>query len=230
MGRIHTHNVNCKHGVGKENENKGFSTMAKNGKPCTRNTTDKMKSEIADMKKYLGTLRLLTEKDLKDWKNKDDKGSKGKWELISGVVDSGAVDTVTPGKTAKHIAVKPTEMSKRGMYYTTADGSPVTNEGEKFIEGFSDEGIPMAAPMQIANISRTLWSVRRMKEAGGLVAFGLSENMKIVDCNTGKTLCKGGEDVIVNKATGTKTKIQDTGKDYILNMWIKKPEAFTRQP
>ena len=80
----------------------------------------------------------------------------GKWEVISSVVDSGAIDTVLPKNSAKHVPIKQTEMSKREMYYTTADGSLVYNEGEKIIEGFSDQGTPVRTPMQVADVSKPL--------------------------------------------------------------------------
>ena len=74
--------------------------------------------------------------------------------------------------------------------------------------------------MQIADVNRTLFSVRRMKEAGNIVAFGLSENLAIVDMNDGKVVCHGGEDIVVNKQSGIATSIRDTGKDYMLDVWV----------
>jgi len=111
--------------------------------------------------------------------------------LISSVVDSGAIDTVLPKDSAKHVPVRQAEMSRKGMYYTTADGFPVYNEGERIIEGFSDQGTPVRTPMQVADVSKPLMSVRRMKQAGNLVVFGLSEGLAIIDVKTGAKLCEG---------------------------------------
>ena len=201
--------------------------MIKTGKPNGKNN-------IADMQRYLGGLKELTRKDYQEWK--DRQKDTEQWEVVSGVVDSGAVDTVTPLNAVKFIKTEETEMSREEWYYTTADGSYVYNRGEKFLEGFSDDGTPLGAPAQVADVDRTLWSVRRMKQGGSMVIFGLDENLKIVDCNSGKTLCRGGDNVIVDKITGKLTKIKDTGKDYVLNMWVKKPKeigkaaTFQRRP
>ena len=78
----------------------------------------------------------------------------------------GAIDHVSPEEIASHVPVKETEMSKRGMYYTTADGTPVVNKGEKTLYGISEDGTPMKIPVQVAGVNRTLFSVRRIEEAG----------------------------------------------------------------
>ena len=74
-------------------------------------------------------------------------------------------------------------------------------------------------------------SVRKMKQAGNLVVFGLSEGLAIIDTKTGEKICEGGEDVILNKKSGVKTEIIDTGKEYVMKTWVKRPaETFHRQP
>ena len=149
---------------------------------------------------------------------------RGKWEVIEGVVDSGAVDTVTNKSTTKFIPIHETKRSKRGAFWTTADGNHVYNEGEKFIEGFTGQGTPTCMPMQIGDVSTTLFSVRRMKEAGNLVVFGLKEELAVVNWKTGKTLCKGGDNVIIDENSGVTTNIDDNGKEYTMKIWVKVPE------
>ena len=83
----------------------------------------------------------------------------------------------------------------------------------------------MDLPATAAKVSRTLLSVRDMKGADNIIAFGLNSNHVIVDKNTGKTIATGGKDLIVNKVSGSRTDIIDTGKDYVMNIWIRKPKG-----
>ena len=106
-----------------------FATLSKGGKPTNRN----VRFQTQGQKGRLGALRILTEKDLKEWKQRNEENMTGKWEVIEGVVDSGAVDTVTNKSTAKFIPIHETRRSKRGAFWTTADGNHVYNEGEKFM-------------------------------------------------------------------------------------------------
>ena len=131
----------------------------------------------------------------------------------------------THNDTVRFIPISETKRSKRGAFWTTADGNHVYNEGEKFVEGFTGQGTPTGMPMQIGDVSTTLFSVRRMKEAGNLVVFGLKEELAVVNWKTGKTLCKGGDNIIVDESTGVTTKIDDNGKEYIMKIWVKIPET-----
>ena len=85
--------------------------------------------------------------------------------------------------------------------------------------------------MQVADVSKPLMSVRKMKEAGHLVVFGLSADLAIINNKTKEILCEGGEDVILNKRSKVKTGIIDTGKEYVMKTWVRKPdETFHGQP
>ncbi len=180
-----------------------------------------MRLQTQGQKGRLGALRILTEKDLKEWKQRNEENMRGKWEVIEGVVDSGAVDTVTNKDTVKFIPINETKRSKREAFWTTADGNHVYNEGENFIEGCTGQGTPTGMPMQVGDVSTTLFSIGRMKEAGNLVVFGLKEELAVVNWKTGKTLCKGGDNVIVDENTGITTSIDDNGKEYTKKIWVK---------
>ena len=99
------------------------------------------------------------------------------------------------------------------------------DQGLKTYEGFSDTGQPIEVPATAAKIGKTLFSVRDMSGAQNIVAFGLDSDHAIVNVKTGKVLTQGGKDVIVNKISGSKTNIIDTGKEYLMNTWIKKPKG-----
>ena len=72
-------------------------------------------------------------------------------------------------------------------------------------------------------VSRTLFSVRRIEEAGNLVMFGLKDNLAVVDITTNKVLCRGGGNVILSRESGKLTRIRDNGWDYLMDVYVKKP-------
>ena len=143
---------------------------------------------------------------------------------VSGVVDSGAVTTVTHPDTVPWLPSKETASSRRGQYFTNASGNKVFDEGQKLYEGFSDAGAPITIPATSAKVARTLLSVKDMAGANNIVSFGLDEDHAIINIRTGKTLAKGGKNIIVNKGSGSRTDIIDNGRDYIMNIWMKKPK------
>ena len=57
--------------------------------------------------------------------------------------------------------------------------------------------------MQVTEVAKTLLSVKKMKDAGNIVVFGADEG-----------------DMIINKLTGMRTPITDTGKEFVLDIFI----------
>ena len=57
------------------------------------------------------------------------------------------------------------------MYYVAANGTPIHNEGEKQIEGKSDEGINVSMTMQVADVSNTLAGTSKVCDAGNMQLF-----------------------------------------------------------
>jgi hypothetical protein len=129
------------------------------------------------------------------------------YKRISGLVDSGAVDSVTNDKTAPWIPIQQTEASRSGMKYTVADGRTVPNRGQQKFCGTTEDGLPIDMGIQITDVCKTLFSVRKIKEAGNIVIFGAEEG-----------------DMIINKRSGSRTKIEDNGKDYQLSIWMEVPK------
>ena len=70
-------------------------------------------------------------------------------------------------------------------------------------------------------MTQTLWSVRETTDANNVVAFGLGNTHAIIDLRTGYICAKESSNVIVHKDTGLETQIRDTGREYLLDMWIK---------
>ena len=103
------------------------------------------------------------------------------WEAIPITVDSGAVDNVTGRSTAPWIPIQETKASKSGLKYTVADGKTIPNRGQKNFKGLTTGGQPMNMGVQVTDVVKTLFSVRRIKEAGNIVIFGAAEGDMIVD-------------------------------------------------
>ena len=65
----------------------------------------------------------------------------GNWVKVSGVVDSGAIVSVTPTGEVPWIKAKPSAGSRRGDYYTSASNGKIYNE-RGLEEGFSSLAEP----------------------------------------------------------------------------------------
>ena len=55
--------------------------------------------------------------------------------------------------------------------------------------------------------------------------FRADRDHAILDKRTGKIIYEGGEDIVLNKRSKAVTKIIDNGKDYVINIWLKKPKG-----
>ena len=88
------------------------------------------------------------------------------------VIDSGAAETVMPSDWFPNHEVKESAGSKSGVYYTTADGTPVHNEGEKTLTMCTADGNHMRRmTFQVAAVNKALGSVSKMVENGNKVVF-----------------------------------------------------------
>jgi hypothetical protein len=93
------------------------------------------------------------------------------------------------------------------MKYTVADGRTVPNRGQQRFAGTTEDGLPIDMGIQITDVCKTLFSVRKIKEAGNIVIFGAEEG-----------------DMIINKKSGSRTRIEDNGRDYQLSIWMEVPK------
>ena len=130
--------------------------------------------------------------------------SEGSWEKITVTVDSGAVDSVVPEQVGRAAGIRQTEASRRGMKYRAANGTVISNKGERDLKGYSREGNTLAMTMQVAGVTKPLGSVRSMVEANNMVVFDK------------------GNSFIVNKGSGIKTRIDERGGAYVFDMWVPK--------
>jgi len=99
-------------------------------------------------------------------------GSCDNWKEIRMTIDSGACDHVVNPRTVRGRAVDTkTEAVRNAVTYYTASGHPLPNLGEVRLCGSTAEGLGLNMTMQVADVKKTLASVRKMCEAGNRVVF-----------------------------------------------------------
>ena len=125
------------------------------------------------------------------------------WEEVSLVVDSGASETVIGTDMIQSAELRTGNLKKRGVEYEVADGTRISNEGEKKFRGITEENAQVDITAQVCDINKGLLSVRRMVDLGQRVVFEKAGGY-IEDCRTGKKMWM----------------TEDRGL-YMLKMWIK---------
>ena len=124
------------------------------------------------------------------------------WERIRVQVDSGAIDTVAPKSVGRAFGMRETPMSKNNIGFVAANGSKITNFGERTVTGYTDDGEGVSMRMTCADVRKVLGSVHRMNRGG---------NRVVLD---------GDESYIESKQTGRQTKIHYEQGQYILYLWV----------
>ena len=132
----------------------------------------------------------------------------GKWEVVKVCPDSGAAKFVAPENMCAHIAVEPSEASKKGITYRAANGQSIPNKGEKKVSGEDINGGKLEATWQIAGVTKPLASVSEMVKAGNRVTFDQDEN--------GSNISR-----IYNKKKAVKIPIELVGSAYEFEMWVE---------
>jgi hypothetical protein len=102
------------------------------------------------------------------------------WEPITITVDSGAGNNVAPKNAFPWAKLEENEDSRRGRYYTTANGKRVYVLGQKTITVRTANGKMKRMTFQIADVTRILASVTKIAKAGNRVTMSKDENV-IVD-------------------------------------------------
>ena len=124
-------------------------------------------------------------------------------ETLQVTIDSGAVDHVIPKGWAPKFEIKSTEASRKGMWYTAANGTKIYNHGAKDIVGKTESGMEAGMRFQVADVTKALGSVKKICQAGNRVVFEE----------------KGS--YIEDKKTGAKTRIQEENGRYVMNLYIE---------
>ena len=128
-------------------------------------------------------------------------------EKVRVQVDYGAVDTAVLKEIARASAVRPTEMPRRGIGFIAANGSKISNHGEKRVSGWTDEGVCMSMRMTCADVKKPLCSVYRMNLGGNVVVFD------------------GNRGYMQNKVSGQKDRIRCEKGQYVFDLWVQASEA-----
>jgi hypothetical protein len=125
-------------------------------------------------------------------------------------IDSGASENVISEKQAPHVKVRPSQGSREGVRYVTANGETMPNKGEKHIQVKTNEGHKCMLNMQVTDVKKPLMSVARICDAGHQVIFR----------NDGGT--------IIHTETGQTTKFQRIDNVYRLKVGIVNEPVFRR--
>ena len=92
---------------------------------------------------------------------------------FSVVLDSGAADHVVDITQTPGYQLQESAGSKAGSCFIAANGDRIPNEGEINLEMRSGN-IPLKSTFQVSKISKPLWSVGKLCDAGFKVEFGKS--------------------------------------------------------
>ena len=128
--------------------------------------------------------------------------TRGKWERLECVVDSGATVSVMSAECARDYAVQPSAASRAGITYQVANGDEIANLGEKVVPVVTDEGTYRGLHSQIAAVTTPLQAVRQLHRTGHGVWFD------------------GEESFCINKLTGEVNHIRDDGINYLMGVWV----------
>ena len=104
---------------------------------------------------------------------------------ITFVGDSGAVDHVLTKKAAEAFPVKPTAMSKAGVGFTAANGTPIRNYGARELKGVTVNNNAFSMTGQVTDVNKNLASFPKMVEQGLDIVLSKSKGSYISDEKSG---------------------------------------------
>ena len=140
------------------------------------------------------------------------------WTPLTGVMDSGASESVGPPSMCPSYPITSSPGSRAGQEYVSASEHTITNQGEQLLNVMTQDWREANVKYQIADVTRPLNAVSEICDAGGAggqyVIFGKH----------------GGW--IVNPEQNTQTEFQREGGVYTMTVWVKPREenvGFPRQ-
>ena len=131
------------------------------------------------------------------------------WHEVLFTMDSGARDTVVGVTICPNVQNTDSRGSLLGLKYEVANGQTINNKGQKYLYGYTDEGMAVGVTAQVAAVNKPLMSVMRTCSAGNRVIF--DDDGSYVE----------------NKSTGEKSLIRNDGNRYIFPLWVQ--AGFTGQ-
>ena len=140
----------------------------------------------------------------------------GGWQRITGVMDSGASESVAHPSMSPQYEITPSAGSLAGQKYISASGDVIPNLGEQVLDVVMDDGNATKIKYQTCDVSRALNSISEICDAGG------AEGQYVLFSKWGGT--------ILNPATGRRVPFEREDGIYTLGMWVRpKASGFTRQ-
>ena len=137
-----------------------------------------------------------------------------RYRKVKVALDSGAGAHVINAQDAPGYAVKPSAMSQSGAAFLAADGGRIQNYGEVQVRMLSDdskgEAHPIVSRFEAADVTRALWSVSLICDAGLKVDF--DSNRAMVSDQRGNEIC------VFQRSNGL----------YVAEVDVENPESFHR--
>ena len=130
-------------------------------------------------------------------------------------IDSGAAESVIP---LNEVQTYEKRRHPNSIWYQTASGEPLINEGEQTVPMVTPSGKLRAMTFQACDVTKPLASVKRMVDAGQVVVFAPEAS---------------GGSYILNVETGEKEAMREEDGNYVMDVWVPPPESvpgFVRQP
>ena len=126
-------------------------------------------------------------------------------------IDSGAADNVIPRRMVKGKLnkIRPSPGSKKGVYYVSASGGRIANEGECDFHFSAKDGTPQEFTFQIAEVNKALCAVSYLVDKGHQVIFDQ-------DAKTGVDTSR-----IVNKSTGKMIPLVRERNVWVIDAYIE---------
>ena len=136
-------------------------------------------------------------------------------EIVEFSVDSGAVVTIVPKKTAIDYPLLDNAESLKGRSYRSANGQEVRDHGTRALVGtFGGSSTLKGLKARVGDVVRALASVYELVQAGNKVVFD--------DEASGGSYC-------LNKRTGERIPFTVKNRAYVLNMKVKPHSALPRE-
>ena len=139
--------------------------------------------------------------------------AKNEWQKFPEklIIDSGAAETVMPSHWIENYKMNESAGSKEGVFYLTASGEPIYNEGEKTLMLMNEYGQARKMTFQCAKTTKALGSVSKICANGNRVVFDDEGSY------------------IENKVTGEKLWLEQSEGVYHLNMQVA-PVGYNETP
>ena len=127
------------------------------------------------------------------------------WEELEMAMDSGATESVVGENMLTSVELQEGEAYRRGVRYEVADGTLISNKGEKRFVGVNEDGQERKMTVQVCDVNKALLSVKKVVKAGNRVVF------------------EEGSSYVENVDSGERMymKEQDGGM-YTLKFWVKR--------